>query len=112
MSMGKRENRQQPLWIAAPELPRSAGHRFYEKLNELLREAGFDRRVEALCQRFYEADGTAGDCGMKRNETGLRRALAEIPELREGFWSDVCVPGSEEGLNQALERAGRVADYF
>jgi transposase len=60
MSMGKREDRQQPLWIAAPELPRSAGHRFYEKLNELLREADFDRRVEALCQRFYEADGTAG----------------------------------------------------
>ena len=60
MSMGKREDRQQPLWIAAPELPRSAGHRFYEKLNELLREAGFDRKVEALCQRFYEADGTAG----------------------------------------------------
>ena len=60
MSMGKREDRQQPLWIAAPELPRSAGHRFYEKLNELLREAGFDRRVETLCQRFYEADGTVG----------------------------------------------------
>jgi transposase len=60
MSMGKREDKQQAMWIGAGELPRSAGHRFYEKLNELLREADFDRKVEGLCARFYEADGTAG----------------------------------------------------
>ncbi len=58
--MGRREDKQQALWIGATELPQSPGHRFYEKLNELLREADFDRNVEALCQRFYEADGTAG----------------------------------------------------
>ncbi len=58
--MGKREDQQQPLWVGASELPRSAGHRFYEKLNELLREADFDRKVEELCRPFYEADGTAG----------------------------------------------------
>jgi IS5 family transposase len=58
--MGKREEKQQPLWVGASELPRSAGHRFYEKLNELLREANFDRKVEALCRPFYEDDGTAG----------------------------------------------------
>jgi succinate dehydrogenase / fumarate reductase flavoprotein subunit len=52
------------------------------------------------------------DCGMKRSEAGLRRALARIPELREEFWSDVNVPGSGAELNQALEKAGRVADYF
>lgn len=60
MSMGKREEKQQPLWVGASELPRSAGHRFYEKLNELLREADFDRKAEGLCRAFYEADGTAG----------------------------------------------------
>jgi transposase len=60
MSMGQREDKQQPLWVGATELPRSAGHRFYEKLNELLREAEFDRRVEALCRPFYESDHTAG----------------------------------------------------
>jgi transposase len=60
MSMGKREDRQQPLWLGATELPRSAGHRFYEKLNELLREADFDRKVEALCRSFYESDHTGG----------------------------------------------------
>jgi transposase len=60
MSMGKREGKQQALWVGAGELPRSPGHRFYEKLNELLREADFDRKVEAICQRFYEKDGTVG----------------------------------------------------
>ncbi len=60
MSMGKREDKQQPLWVGATELPRSGGHRFYEKLNELLREADFDRQVEGLCRPFYDADGTVG----------------------------------------------------
>lgn len=60
MSMGKQDGKQQSMWIGATELPRSAGHRFYEKLNDLLREADFDRQVEALCAKFYEADGTGG----------------------------------------------------
>ena len=51
-------------------------------------------------------------CGMARNAAGLREALAEIPALREEFWRNVNVPGSDGELNQALERAGRVADYF
>ncbi|MFC4587384.1 fumarate reductase/succinate dehydrogenase flavoprotein subunit [Sphaerisporangium corydalis] len=51
-------------------------------------------------------------CGMERTEESLRKALERIPELREEFWVNVKVPGDEEGLNQALERAGRVADFF
>jgi succinate dehydrogenase / fumarate reductase flavoprotein subunit len=51
-------------------------------------------------------------CGMERTEESLRKALSRIPELREEFWNNVKVPGEEEGLNQALERAGRVADFF
>ena len=51
-------------------------------------------------------------CGMARNEAGLKRALELIPALREEFWNSVNVPGSEADLNQSLERAGRVADYF
>jgi len=50
--------------------------------------------------------------GMARDEGGLRQALAEIPRLREEFWQNVSVPGSENELNQALEYAGRVADYL
>ena len=51
-------------------------------------------------------------CGMSRNEAGLRHALDRIPELRQEFWENVNVPGSASELNQALEKAGRVADYF
>jgi len=52
------------------------------------------------------------ECGMARNAQGLRRALAKIPELREEFWSNVNVLGGNEELNQSLEKAGRVADFF
>ena len=51
-------------------------------------------------------------CGMERSEEGLRKALTRIRELKKEFWSDVTVLGSNEELNQALERAGRVADFF
>ena len=51
-------------------------------------------------------------CGMSRNEKGLRTALEKIPQLREEYWSTVNVPGSDRELNQALEKAGRVADFF
>jgi succinate dehydrogenase / fumarate reductase, flavoprotein subunit len=52
------------------------------------------------------------NCGMSRNEAGLRTALRKIPELRDEFWRNVNVPGSDVELNQALEKAGRVADFF
>jgi len=51
-------------------------------------------------------------CGMSRNGAGLKLALERIPELRDEFWRDVNVPGSDVELNQALEKAGRVADFF
>ncbi len=51
-------------------------------------------------------------CGMARNAAGLRRALERIPELREEFWQNVTVPGSDAELNQSLEKAGRVADFL
>ncbi len=51
-------------------------------------------------------------CGMARTEKSLKEALAQIPPLREEFWKNVNVPGEGEELNQSLERAGRVADYF
>jgi len=51
-------------------------------------------------------------CGMERSEEGLRKALTRIRELKDEFWSDVKVLGGNDELNQALERAGRVADFF
>jgi len=51
-------------------------------------------------------------CGMERNAEGLRTAIEKIRELREEFWRDVRVLGTNDSLNQALERAGRVADFL
>jgi succinate dehydrogenase flavoprotein subunit len=51
-------------------------------------------------------------CGMTRSAQGLQEALQRIPELREKFWKHVRVPGDETDFNQALERAGRVADFL
>jgi len=51
-------------------------------------------------------------CGMARNESGLQKALAKIPEIREEYWQNVIVPGSGQDLNQSLERAGRVGDFL
>jgi succinate dehydrogenase / fumarate reductase flavoprotein subunit len=50
-------------------------------------------------------------CGMARNRSGLEKALAEIPALREEFWKDVRVLGGP-ALNQSLEKAARVSDFF
>ena len=52
--MGKKKRRQQEdLWVATSELPRTAGHPFYERLNGLFNEHGFDDFVEGLCAKFY-----------------------------------------------------------
>ena len=51
-------------------------------------------------------------CGMSRSEAGLKKALQEIPKLREEFWSNVRIPGVANGMNQELEKAGRVADFI
>ncbi|GGP11907.1 fumarate reductase/succinate dehydrogenase flavoprotein subunit [Nonomuraea glycinis] len=51
-------------------------------------------------------------CGMERTEESLRKALERIPELRAEFWANVKVSGANEELNQVLEKAGRVADFF
>jgi len=51
-------------------------------------------------------------CGMARNEAGLKQALEEIPKLRERFWREVKVTGKSGDLNQGLEEAGRIADFL
>ncbi len=51
-------------------------------------------------------------CGMGRTAGGLKQALSQIPALREQYWKDVKVLGTGEELNQSLEKAGRVADFF
>jgi succinate dehydrogenase / fumarate reductase flavoprotein subunit len=51
-------------------------------------------------------------CGMARSEQSLKKALNEIPAIRDEFWQNVSVTGGERELNQALEYAGRVADFL
>ncbi|MGY0004425.1 fumarate reductase/succinate dehydrogenase flavoprotein subunit [Micromonospora sp. I033] len=80
-----------------------------ERLQRLLAING-DRTVDSfhreLGQIMWE------HCGMERSEAGLRKAIDEIRTLRDEFWQRVRVPGDGEGLNQSLEKAGRVADFF
>jgi len=55
MAMGKRKRklRQQSIWIATEDLPKSASHPFYMQLNRILERNGFDDYVEELCSAFY-----------------------------------------------------------
>ncbi len=51
-------------------------------------------------------------CGMARNEGGLKEAMGVVPAMRDEFWRDLKLPSGTAELNQDLERAGRVADFF
>ena len=53
MALGKRRREQQEMWIASQDLPKSPGHVFYRKLNQLLAEIDFDGKVEKLCAAYY-----------------------------------------------------------
>ncbi len=57
MAMGKRPTARQgaPLWVTTADLPTNDGHPFFERLNRVLEEAGFDAYVEQLCAVFYAA---------------------------------------------------------
>src|ERR1700728_4877900 len=55
MALGKRKTEQQELWIATTDLPKSPGHPFYRKLNQVLAEAKFDTWLEKLCAPYYHA---------------------------------------------------------
>ena len=57
MAMGKKPAARQasPMWVTTADLPTNAGHPFFERLNRVLEEAGFDAFVEGLCAAFYAA---------------------------------------------------------
>jgi len=92
MSMGHRKGENQgQMFIAISELPSTAGHPFYEKLNEALRALGFDATVEAACQKFYhESVGRKG-----------------IPP---GVYFRMLLIGYFEGIDSERGIAWRVAD--
>ena len=55
MALGRRKDEQQEMWVATTNLPKSQGHVFYRKLNEVFAEAGFDRMAEKLCRSHYHS---------------------------------------------------------
>ncbi|WP_437333147.1 fumarate reductase/succinate dehydrogenase flavoprotein subunit [Sorangium sp. So ce394] len=93
------------LHPAVRDAERDAG----ERLNRLLAANG-----SRTADSFHRELGKImwEQCGMARNAAGLKGALARIPELREQFHRDVRVSGTGTGLNQELEKAARVADFF
>ena len=91
--MGNRRpgERQASIWVASAELPRSAGHPFYERLNRVLDEAGFDAFLAEQCTKFY-ADGVGR------------------PSLAPGRYFRMLLLGCFEGLDSEHALAWRAAD--
>ncbi len=50
--------------------------------------------------------------GMARNEAGLKEALKKIPKIKEKFWKEISIPGSDKDINQELEKALRIKDFI
>ncbi len=93
MAMGKRRRRarQPSMWVASADLPRGGGHPFYERLNRVLDEAGFDAFVESQCAKFY-ADRVGR------------------PSLAPGRYFRLLLLGYFEGLDSERAIAWRAAD--
>jgi len=90
MAMGRQEADQSSMWVATQTLARSPGHAFYEKLNEVLEQSGFDRFVEELCAPHYAEDGR--------------------PSIRPGVYFRMLFIGYFEGLDAQRAIAWRCAD--
>ncbi len=80
-----------------------------ERINRLLSVKG-NRTVDS----FHREVGLLlwNECGMARSKEGLEKAIKKFDEIREEFWKNVRVLGDNDELNQALEKAGRVADFI
>jgi transposase len=93
MAMGKRKPRQESLFISTDRLTQSAGHPFYQKLNALLAEAGFDRWVESRCVEYYATEETRGQ-----------------PSLPPGVYFRMLFVGYFENIDSQRGIAWRCAD--
>lgn len=94
MAMGRRKTeRQESLFVGVDQLPRSEGHPFYQVLNALLAEAGFDRWVEDRCQQYYAQKETRGQ-----------------PSLPPSTYFRMLLVGYFEGINSQRGIAWRCAD--
>ena len=94
--------------IDSPEFDK-AENDVKERINKFMNNKG-SKPVDYFHKRLGKI--MWDEVGMSRNEQGLKKAIAEIRALREEFWKDVFVPGDANGMNQELEKAGRVADFL
>ena len=80
-----------------------------ERINRLLSIKG-----KKTVHEFHRELGLImwNHCGMGRNEAGLKEGIEKMRALRAEFWQNLLVPGSDQELNQNLEKAGRVADFL
>ena len=93
MAMGKRKQRQEALFITATDLPKSAGHPFYMKLNQLLGDAKFDEWIERRCQQYYSQEEKLGQ-----------------PSIPPGLYFRMLMVGHFENLDSHREIAWRCYD--
>ncbi len=80
-----------------------------DQINKLLKNNG-----KETVDHFHKALGKVmwNKCGMARNEKGLKEAISDIRQIREDFYKNVRIPGSDSGYNPELDKAGRVADFL
>jgi succinate dehydrogenase / fumarate reductase flavoprotein subunit len=95
--------------VAADPAVTEARQSVLDKLDRLLSING-DRTVDSFHRELGHIMWEY--CGMERTAEGLTKAIGLIGGLRDEFWTRVKVPGTGEQLNQNLEKAGRVADFF
>ncbi|HNP22570.1 MAG TPA: fumarate reductase/succinate dehydrogenase flavoprotein subunit [Panacibacter sp.] len=80
-----------------------------ERINTMMSIKG-SQTVESLHKRLGKI--MWDKCGMARNAEGLKKAIAEIQQLKKEFWSDLKIPGGINEMNPELDKAGRVADFI
>ncbi len=102
------EIRTGPIPTDTPEFD-AAEKEVSDTLNKLINIKG-TKSVDHFHKRLGKV--MWNNVGMARNESGLKEAIKTIREIREEFWKDVRVPGTTQGLNTELEKAGRVADFL
>ena len=90
MGMGRKRWRQESLWVATQELPRTKGHVFYDRVKRMLEQQGFDRFAESACEKFYAVRGR--------------------PSVAPGVYFRVLLIGYFEGLSSERGIAWRCGD--
>jgi len=91
MAMGRRKPKQQDLWLSTQEIVKPASHPFYARVNQVLHEKGFDRKVEHLCKRYY-------------------KPVMGRPSVAPGVYFRMLLVGYCEGIDSERGIAWRVAD--